>query len=60
VLAIWVSESLRGKQIGNVFFWLTIMLGQPLIVLFYFVDYVRRTQAVAVVPTAAPGVTGAA
>ena len=42
VVAVLVSEPLRGKQVGNVFFWVTIMLGQPLIVLFYFVDYARQ------------------
>jgi diacylglycerol O-acyltransferase 1 len=42
VAAVLVSEPMRGKQVGNVFFWVTIMLGQPLIVLFYFVDYVTQ------------------
>jgi len=46
VFAVLASQPMKGKQIGNIFFWLTIMLGQPLIVLFYFVDYASRHQAV--------------
>ena len=56
VVAVLVSEPLRGKQVGNVFFWVTIMLGQPLIVLFYFVDYVGQHAA----PIAAAAAASAA
>lgn len=43
VVAVKASAPMRGRQIGNIFFWLTIMVGQPLIVLYYFVDYGMRT-----------------
>eukprot|EP00299_Pterocystis_sp_00344_P019504 c9667_g1_i1.p1 GENE.c9667_g1_i1~~c9667_g1_i1.p1 ORF type:complete len:500 (-),score=118.10 c9667_g1_i1:71-1519(-) len=30
------------RQAGNVFFWLTVLLGQPLITLFYYMDFIQR------------------
>mmetsp|Transcript_19842 Transcript_19842/g.32543 ORF Transcript_19842/g.32543 Transcript_19842/m.32543 type:complete len:509 (-) Transcript_19842:420-1946(-) len=32
----------KDRQIGNVIFWLSIMLGQPMLVLFYYGDYTTR------------------
>jgi diacylglycerol O-acyltransferase-1 len=42
--AVIVSEiAFRNyRQAGNLFFWATILLGQPLIVLFYYMDYQHR------------------
>jgi len=39
VLLIEVTKPFKGTQTGNVIFWLTIMLGQPMIVLLYARDY---------------------
>jgi diacylglycerol O-acyltransferase-1 len=36
---IEITKPLKGTQTGNVIFWLTIMLGQPMIVLLYARDY---------------------
>jgi hypothetical protein len=35
------TQHLKGTQTGNVIFWLTIMLGQPMIVLLYTRDYFK-------------------
>ena len=48
VVAVKASAPLRGRQLGNVFFWLTIMVGQPLIVLYYFIDYANRNSSVSI------------
>ena len=37
--AIELTKAFKGTQTGNVIFWLTIMLGQPMIVLLYARDY---------------------
>jgi hypothetical protein len=39
VVLIEVTKPFKGTQTGNVIFWLTIMLGQPMIVLLYARDY---------------------
>eukprot|EP00802_Teleaulax_amphioxeia_P009995 Tamp_10020.p1 GENE.Tamp_10020~~Tamp_10020.p1 ORF type:complete len:534 (-),score=131.92 Tamp_10020:436-2037(-) len=39
VVLIELTKPLKGTQTGNVIFWLTIMLGQPMIVLLYARDY---------------------
>lgn len=39
VLLIEVTKPFKGTQTGNIIFWLTIMLGQPMIVLLYARDY---------------------
>ncbi|EKX39945.1 hypothetical protein GUITHDRAFT_113937 [Guillardia theta CCMP2712] len=38
---IELTKCLKGSQTGNVIFWLSIMLGQPLIVLLYARDYAQ-------------------
>lgn len=38
---IQFTERFKGTQTGNVIFWLTIMLGQPMIVLLYTRDYMK-------------------
>ena len=38
-MLIELTKPLKGTQTGNVIFWLTIMLGQPMIVLLYARDY---------------------
>lgn len=38
---IRVTEQFKGTQAGNVIFWLSIMLGQPMIVLLYGRDHVK-------------------
>ena len=43
VALIEVTKPLKGTQTGNVIFWLTIMLGQPMIVLLYARDYHQGT-----------------
>ena len=39
MVLIELTKPLKGTQTGNVIFWLTIMLGQPMIVLLYARDY---------------------
>ena len=34
----------RHRQAGNVFFWITILLGQPLITLFYYAQWHMRAD----------------
>eukprot|EP00283_Hemiselmis_rufescens_P007826 CAMPEP_0173430106 /NCGR_PEP_ID=MMETSP1357-20121228/8625_1 /TAXON_ID=77926 /ORGANISM="Hemiselmis rufescens, Strain PCC563" /LENGTH=422 /DNA_ID=CAMNT_0014394387 /DNA_START=29 /DNA_END=1297 /DNA_ORIENTATION=- len=38
---IQLTDRFKGTQTGNVIFWLTIMLGQPMIVLLYTRDYMK-------------------
>mmetsp|Transcript_33761 Transcript_33761/g.65824 ORF Transcript_33761/g.65824 Transcript_33761/m.65824 type:complete len:449 (+) Transcript_33761:56-1402(+) len=38
---IQITDRFKGTQTGNVIFWLTIMLGQPMIVLLYTRDYMK-------------------
>mmetsp|Transcript_5660 Transcript_5660/g.14348 ORF Transcript_5660/g.14348 Transcript_5660/m.14348 type:complete len:462 (-) Transcript_5660:55-1440(-) len=38
---IQLTDRFKGTQTGNVIFWLTIMLGQPMIVLLYARDYMK-------------------
>eukprot|EP00698_Gefionella_okellyi_P004683 TRINITY_DN14280_c0_g1_i1.p1 TRINITY_DN14280_c0_g1~~TRINITY_DN14280_c0_g1_i1.p1 ORF type:complete len:447 (+),score=84.32 TRINITY_DN14280_c0_g1_i1:31-1341(+) len=40
-----ITRPMRGKQIGNFVFWLSIMLGQPMCVLLYYYDYSARMAA---------------
>ncbi|KAF2072411.1 hypothetical protein CYY_006268 [Polysphondylium violaceum] len=42
VLIALTKGSLNGKNIGNVIFWVTIVLGQPLIVLLYYRNFIQE------------------
>lgn len=42
VLIALTKGSLNGKNIGNVIFWITIVLGQPLIVLLYYRNFIQE------------------
>lgn len=50
-LAIGTRILTKGSSVGNVMFWLSIMLGQPLCILLYSVDYASRHAATAEVGT---------
>jgi diacylglycerol O-acyltransferase 1 len=53
---IWYTRRLQGNQTGNVLFWVSITLGQPLSVLMYYRDYIvlqQQSTAAAVVATMA-------
>jgi diacylglycerol O-acyltransferase-1 len=43
VQPLFVAATMRMQpRAGNTFFWVTIMIGQPLGVIFYYRDYVSR------------------
>eukprot|EP01117_Protostelium_nocturnum_P006908 TRINITY_DN2479_c0_g1_i1.p1 TRINITY_DN2479_c0_g1~~TRINITY_DN2479_c0_g1_i1.p1 ORF type:complete len:447 (+),score=109.46 TRINITY_DN2479_c0_g1_i1:56-1396(+) len=39
---IYLTERFRGKQIGNIFFWFSIVLGQPFCVLMIYRDWYQQ------------------
>mmetsp|Transcript_52655 Transcript_52655/g.124360 ORF Transcript_52655/g.124360 Transcript_52655/m.124360 type:complete len:280 (-) Transcript_52655:88-927(-) len=46
VLLIKITKPLKGKQAGNVIFWLSIILGQPLAVLLYCRDHMKGQSGI--------------